>query len=75
MPKELEVVVLTRDLPEHRLEAGDVGTVVHVHSAGEAYEVEFVRAEGSTVAVLTLSAADVRLMTGQEILHARKLAS
>jgi hypothetical protein len=39
---EHDVVVLTRDLPEHGLRAGDVGAVVHVYSNGKAYEVEFV---------------------------------
>ncbi|MDQ3605673.1 MAG: hypothetical protein M3418_05740 [Gemmatimonadota bacterium] len=31
-------------------------------------------ASGETVAVLTLTEADVRPLTGREILHARKLA-
>ena len=30
MIKEHDIVVLTQDLPEERLTAGDVGTVVHV---------------------------------------------
>ena len=38
---ELEMVVLRRDLPEARLEAGDVGTVVLAHAAGAGFEVEF----------------------------------
>lgn len=29
--KELETVVLNRDLPEHRLRQGDLGAVVHVY--------------------------------------------
>jgi len=29
-------------MPEESLEAGDVGTVVHIHKDGAAYEVEFV---------------------------------
>ncbi len=34
MIAELDAVVLTIDLPEHGLRAGDVGWVVMVHSAG-----------------------------------------
>jgi hypothetical protein len=74
MPRELELVVLTRDIPEHGLEKGDVGTVVHRYATGPAYEVEFVTAEGATVALLILAEDDVRPMRGREILHARALA-
>jgi len=75
MIKELDPVVLTRDLPEHGLKAGDVGAVVHRYAAGEGYEVEFVSAEGRTLGVITLGPADVRPLEGREILHARRLAS
>ncbi len=50
---ELAVVALTRDLPEHNLQAGDQGAVVMVYNNGEAYEVEFVDQEGYTTALLT----------------------
>jgi hypothetical protein len=73
MISELDAVVLTSNFPEHSLEAGDVGTVVHVYSDGGAYEVEFVTAAGETVAVLTLTDADVRPMKAREILHTRLL--
>lgn len=70
---EHELVVLTRDLPDYGLTEGDVGTIVHVYSDGEAYEVEFILASGETVAVLTLEAADLRPRRGREILHSRSL--
>jgi hypothetical protein len=54
---------------------GDVGAVVHMYAEGKAYEVEFVTAEGKTVAVLTLTPEDIRPMRSGEILHARELAS
>lgn len=73
MIAEMEPVVLTRDLAEHGLVEGDVGAVVHRYDDGSAYEVEFVTAEGDTVAVLTLGAADVRAVRGREILHVREL--
>ena len=50
---ELDVVALTADLPGNGLARGQVGTVVHQHSA-EAFEVEFVDQEGRTYALLTL---------------------
>jgi hypothetical protein len=71
--KELDPVVLNRPLPEFGLEPGDVGTVVHVH-ADDAWEVEFVTGEGSTVAVTTLRAEDVRPIAERDILHVRSLA-
>ena len=72
--KEHEWVVLKRDIPEHGLAEGDVGTIVHAYSDGGAYEVEFILASGETVAVLTLEAEDVRPRSGREILHTRVLS-
>jgi len=70
--KELDSVVLNRALPEFGLEEGDVGTVVHVHT-DDAWEVEFVTGEGTTVAVTTLRAGDVRPIADRDILHERSL--
>lgn len=74
MIKELDAVVLTRDIPEYGLVEGDIGAVVHCYADGEAYEVEFVTAEGRTLAVLTLNLNDVRPMSSTEILHVREVA-
>ena len=74
MIEELDTVVLTRDVPEKGLLAGDVGSVVHVHQQGEAFEVEFVTAQGKTVALLTLPASDVRPQREREIMHVREWA-
>lgn len=71
---ELDLVVLTRDLPEFGLAAGDVGAVVHRYPDAAGFEVEFVTASGETVAAATLAPADVRALVGREILHARDLA-
>ncbi len=38
--KEHEQVVLTTDLPEDGLCAGDVGIIVQVHRQGKAFEIE-----------------------------------
>ena len=71
MIDELDVVVLTAGLPEHGLEAGDMGTVVLVHGEGEGYEVEFTALDGETLAVVSLGAAQVRPAARGEIAHAR----
>jgi hypothetical protein len=52
MINELDMVVLNTDLPDHSLEAGDLGTVALVHRHGE-YEVEFMTLDGETVLWLT----------------------
>jgi len=73
--KEHDLVVLTRAVPEHRLEEGDVGTIVHGYADSGTVEVEFVSADGETVAVVTLDVGSLRPFAGSEILHVRKLAS
>ena len=73
MIREHERVVLRSPLPSERLEAGDVGTVVHVYKDGQAYEVEFVTLDGHTAAVVTLEAAQVRPVSGRDITHVREL--
>lgn len=72
--QEHERVVLMTDLPGEKLAAGDVGTVVHVHGGGRAFEVEFVALDGETVAIVTLERAQVRPVEHREITHARRVA-
>lgn len=74
MIKEHERVVLNMAIPEDGLESGDVGTVVHMHNAGCAYEVEFVSLDGETSLVVTVSADGLRSAHKREIPHARQLA-
>ena len=71
--KEHDCVVLTKNLPEENLEAGDVGTVVHIHKDGVAYEVEFVTLAGDTVAVATVEASDLRPVGRRDLNHVREL--
>lgn len=71
---ELDVVALTRDLPEHGLVRGDVGTAVLVHGKGVAFEVEFVGYDGHTVALLTLERDHVRPLDALDIPHVREMA-
>ena len=71
--KEHDCVVLTKNLPEENLEAGDVGTVVHIHKDGVAYEVEFITLDGHTVAVATVGSAQLRPVSHRDISHVREL--
>ena len=72
MIKELDCVVLTSDLPSHRLKAGDVGTVVLAHDS-RGYEVEFMTLAGETLAVVSLDADRVRPIARDEVPHARRV--
>ena len=74
MIKEHECVVLTEDLPGEGLKAGDIGTVVHIHQGGAAYEVEFMTLAGETIAVTTLSEEQVRPLDLRDMAHARELS-
>ena len=74
MIKEHDCVVLTADLPAEKLEAGDVGTVVHLHNGGVAYEVEFMTLDGHTVTVATVAREQLRPVTRRDISHVRELA-
>lgn len=60
-------VILTRDVTECGLRAGDVGTIVERHIvagvAEEGYSVEFFDMTGNTVAVTTLPATVLRMPT------------
>jgi len=38
---ELDLVALVKPVPAHNLPVGQTGTIVFVHGAGEAFEVEF----------------------------------
>ena len=73
MIKEHDTVVLTKDVPNEGLTAGDVGTVVHVHNNGEGYEVEFMTLDGETIAVLSLHHHQVRAVGKREVAQARLL--
>ena len=75
MINELDDVILTGDLPEHGLSAGDIGTVVLVHRGAAGYEVEFTSLDGDTIAVVTLMADQVRSTQSGEIAHVRVLAA
>jgi hypothetical protein len=64
--RELENVVLRRDIPKQGLRRGDLGTVVFAYDTG-AVEVEFVRASGFTQAVIELEPSELRLADDDDI--------
>jgi hypothetical protein len=69
--RELDAVVLTHDIPEAGLRAGDLGAIVMLHTASE-FEVEFAVASGHSQAVLTLAAEDVRAVRDDDGLSVRE---
>jgi hypothetical protein len=75
MIEELEDVILTCDLPKHGLTRGDIGTVVLVHREGKGYEVEFTTLDGESIALVTLTANQVRPSKPREIAHVRELTA
>ena len=72
-------VILTRDIAEHGLRAGDVGTVVDRHIvpgvAEEGVSVEFFDMTGNTVGVATLPATALRMPTPADRPAARALSA
>ena len=68
--KELETVVLDRDLPEHGLRRGDLGAVVQVYEP-DGLDVEFVTASGRTQALVTVRVHDVRAVQDEDLIAVR----
>jgi hypothetical protein len=71
-------VVLTEDLPQEGLYAGDVGVIVEEYPARadgpEGYELEVFAASGQTIAVVSVPASGVREPTEHDVLHVREMA-
>jgi hypothetical protein len=78
MPAELyQDVILTVDRPGDGLCAGDVGTLVELHTVPgkeEGWSVEFFDMTGETVAVVIAPASHFRLPTKADRLAARTMA-
>ena len=71
MIKEHDIVVLNKNISEHKL--GDIGTVVIIYKSGNAYEVEFNTLQGKHISVVTVETNDIRPIKRQEIAHVRKI--
>lgn len=71
-------VILTRDILEEGLRAGDVGVIVEHYSARaevpEGYELEVFAANGQTITVVSVPASAVREATEREVLSVREMA-
>ncbi len=72
MLKEHDRIILTSDIPDGGLKAGDVGTIVYVYEKGKAFEIEFLALDGHTAAIATVAASQVRPVTTRDITHARQ---
>ncbi len=68
----LDTVVLTHDLPDKGLRAGDLGAVVEVYEPN-GLEVEFVTASGLTEVLVTLKTSDVRPVGDLDLIAVRSL--
>ena len=75
MIHEHDCVVLTEDIPAEGLQAGDVGTVVHIHPDAAGYEVEFITLAGQTMAVTTLFPNQLRPVSRRDVTHVRELTA
>ena len=71
--QERDRVVLTDDIDEKRLKAGDVGTIVHIYPSAAAYVVELLTLDGYTEAVVHVQGSQIRPVSKSDITHARKI--
>jgi hypothetical protein len=74
--EEHERAVLTADVPEKGLVAGDVGTVVSVHYSQDGghpagYTLEFFSLSGETIALAVVDADCVRSTRATDVNHVR----
>jgi hypothetical protein len=71
-------VALRRDVPEHHLRAGDVGTVVEIlpHPTGgpQGVILEVFNAVGESIAVVTVPETDIQPLTADGIFNVRPLS-
>jgi hypothetical protein len=71
-------VGLARDLPDKKLQKGDVATIVESHPAvqGEVgYSIEVFNALGDTILVTAVPESYLQQLSADEILHVRSLRS
>jgi len=68
----IETVVLTKDIEDHNLKKGDLGTVVEIYGDRD-YEVEFLTAGGRTVALISLNEKDIRPVEPRDMVSVRAL--
>lgn len=67
----IETVVLTKDIDQHGLKKGDLGTGVEIYGEHD-YEVEFVKAGGRTVALISPNEENIRPVEPKDMVSVRK---
>ena len=72
--QEYDRIILTENLEKYNLLVGDIGIVVDIKQGGKAFAVEFMTADGETVAVVTLPADQVRAAEKNDMPHSRQRA-
>jgi hypothetical protein len=80
MIAEHAYAVLTRDIPERGLQAGDVGVVIHIHrkpgaEAPDGYMLEMFTVDGVSLDEVSVTADAVRPALATDRLHARTVAA
>lgn len=73
MFKELDCIVLTADIEEEGLKAGDGGTIVHMYPGGDAFIVEFMMGDIYTVILADVLPSQARLATNEDFTHTRSV--
>jgi len=59
---EFDIVKLIQPCPTHpEIPVNSLGTIVHVHGTGDAYEVEFTNDEGDFIGLATLKSNSLAL--------------
>lgn len=71
----LDTVIVTVDLLDEEVLAGDLGTIVEVYTNPyPAYEVEFVNPNGTTRALLPMTSDQIRPLAETDVLTTRQSA-
>ena len=70
---ELNLVELKQELMEYGLKVGEGGTIVHCMRENAILRLEFVRTDGYTQALLTLSIDQIQPLEQPDIPHVRSL--
>lgn len=74
-PKLLDTIIVTINVPDQKILAGDLGTIVEVCTKPTlAYEVEFVNPSGTTRALLTLAPDQIRQLAASDVLTTRQMS-
>ncbi len=69
-------VVLLKDIPEKKLKKGDVATIVEYHpskTSSDGYTLEVFNTIGDTIAVLSVSEAEIETLKKSEVFSVRPL--